>query len=88
MDDDLIKALRKKAKGYKAREVVDEFVVDENSAPVLSRRKVTYKDVPPDVGAVKTIAEILNDTGYKNFTTDELEKERERLLDELRKVID
>jgi hypothetical protein len=84
MDEDLMKALRKKAKGYKAKEIVDEFVIDEGSEPVLSRRKITYKDVPPDIGAVKTIAEILNDTGYKELTAEELKKEKQRLLEELK----
>jgi hypothetical protein len=84
MDEDLMKALRKKAKGYKAKEVVDEFVVDEGSTPVLSRRKITYKDVPPDIGAVKTIAEILSDTGYKELTAEELKREKQRLLEELK----
>jgi hypothetical protein len=84
MDEDLMKALRKKARGYKTKEVVDEFVIDESSTPVLSRRKITYKDVPPDIGAVKTIAEILSGAGYKELTTEELKKEKQRLLEELR----
>jgi hypothetical protein len=84
MDEDLMKALRKKAKGYKAKEVADEFVVGKSGTPVLSRRKITYKDVPPDIGAVKTIAEILNGGEYRELTPEELKKEKQRLLEELK----
>lgn len=86
LNDDIISALLKKAVGYEAKEVVEEFVVDETNTPVLSKRKVTYKDMPPDVGAVKTIAELLNGDDIKGLTTEELEKEKGRLLGELSKI--
>ncbi|MDR1905934.1 MAG: hypothetical protein LBQ27_03325 [Clostridiales bacterium] len=83
MDDDILRALIKKAKGYETKEVIDEFVVDESSVPILSKRKVTYKDIPPDISAAKTLAEFKNAGGYGDFTEDELKKEKERLLREL-----
>ncbi|MDR1939195.1 MAG: hypothetical protein LBQ40_00160 [Clostridiales bacterium] len=87
MNEDLMNALMKKAKGYETKEVVDEFVVDESNTPVLSKRKVIYKDVPPDVGAVKTIAEFIGDGGYPDYSTDELLKEKERLMTELERLV-
>ncbi|MDR3292878.1 MAG: hypothetical protein LBT20_02100 [Clostridiales bacterium] len=83
MNEDLIDALLKKAKGYEAKEVVDEFVVDESNLPVLSKRKVTYKDVPPDLGAVKAIAELAAEKEYRSLSTEELLREKRRLLKEL-----
>jgi hypothetical protein len=85
MNEKLIKALLKKAKGYETKEIIDEFTVDGDNAPVLNRRKITYKDVPPDIGAVKTIAEILNVNEYKDLSAEELQKEKRRLLEELQK---
>lgn len=84
MKEDLIKALLKKAKGYEAKEVVDEFVMDDGNRPILNKRKVTYKEVPPDINAVKAIAELTLEKDYKDYTPDELVKEKTRLLRELK----
>jgi len=80
-------ALRKKALGYKTTEVVEEYGVTDTGAVELVKRKVTEKDVPPDLSALKTYLEYnMGEEELKNYSIDELMAERERLLRELESV--
>ena len=71
-------ALIKKALGYDAVETVEEFVSNDGEI-VLSKKKVTTKNVPPDVTALKLLLETQTPS-LKNMTDEELEQEKQRLL--------
>ena len=51
----------------------------------MIKRKVVSKNVPPDVSAAKLLYEIEGGaTNLKDLTDDELEKEKQRLLEILK----
>ena len=81
-DKKVRKALEKRALGYEAEEVVEEYVKTEEGV-VLSKKKVTIKNVPPDVSALKILLET-NEVDLSLLTEEQLEKEKERLLLELK----
>ena len=79
--DKLKKALIKKAVGYSMDEVVEEYVCTEDGEIKLSKRKITKKNVPPDLTAVKILLEQLSENLDLSMLTDEqLEEEKQRLL--------
>ena len=71
-------ALIKKALGYDAKEVVEEYVESDGEIK-LCKKKVTTKNVPPDVTALKLLLES-DDTGVEKLSDEELLKEKDRLL--------
>ena len=75
---DLKSALIKKALGYDATEVVEEYIADEEGVK-LSKKKVTKKNVPPDITAIKLLLEG-DELDLSKMSDDELIKEKERLL--------
>lgn len=82
---ELIEALIKKALGYDATEVVEEYVGNDDGEVKLSKKKVTTKNVPPDMSALK----ILLDDSQKEvgqMTDEELEKEKIRLINLLKEI--
>ena len=81
MDKEIEDALRRRALGFEADEVVEEFAFQEGEA-VLLRRKVTKKAVPPDVTAAKMLSE--DETPVRALTDEQLRAEQERLLALLR----
>ena len=83
-DKEVKAALVKKALGFDATEIVEEYVSDEQGDIRLSRKKVTTKNVPPDVTALKMLLED-DGTPVSQMTDDELEKEKTRLLELLSK---
>ncbi len=79
LNDDILDAVIKRAKGYEARETVEEYSVVDGALELVKKR-VTVKDVPPDM----TAAKILFDTGGVDELSDEqLEREKQRLLKQL-----
>ena len=82
---ELIEALIKKALGYDATEVVEEYVGNDEGEVKLSKKKVTTKNVPPDMSALK----ILLDDSQKEvgqMSDEELEKEKIRLINLLKEI--
>ena len=74
-------ALLKRAMGFETSDVVEEFSAQENGELKLTKRKVTKKTIPPDISALKTLAELkLKESDYSLLSDEELERERERLL--------
>ena len=74
MEDDgeeVFAALRKRALGYDAR---------GNE----TRRKVSTKHVPPDLGAIKLLLELRG--GGRTPSEEELEEEKRRVLDLLKRL--
>ena len=49
--EDINRALMKKALGYTAEETVEEYSMKEDGEVLLSKKKVTKKNVPPDITA-------------------------------------
>ena len=81
MSDNTIKnALFKCAVGFDTEEVVEEFAMQEGQL-TLVKRKVTKRDVPPDLKAVKMLME--NDD-ISGMTDEQLKRERERLINLLK----
>ncbi|MBO4262400.1 MAG: hypothetical protein J5903_01295 [Clostridia bacterium] len=82
------RALLKKAIGYDAEEIVEEFGEDDAGEQRLCKRKVTKKNVPPDVSAAKLLLDLSKPCDYTSLTDEELEREREKLykiLEEIKK---
>ena len=55
--------LVKKALGYDVKEVVEEYVSDEDGEIKLTKKKVTKKNVPPDLTALKILLDGEDITG-------------------------
>ena len=82
--DGVQEALRKKALGYESEEVVEEWGVNDGELQLV-KRKVTKKEVPPDLSALKTYMEISTPTDrYESMSVEELLQERDRLLSQLK----
>ena len=81
---DLEQALIKKALGYDATEVVEEYVGDGDDIK-LSKKKVTTKNVPPDISALKFLLEE-SQKEVSEMTDQELYEEKVRLLCLLKEI--
>lgn len=81
-EDKIKKALLKKALGYSADEVVEEFSYDDKGDLKLSKKKVTKKHFSPDISAVKVLLERYYKT-YEDkvlvMSDEDLQAEQERL---------
>lgn len=80
MDEELINALKKRAKGYSFSEVQEEYSVTDGGEIALTKRKVCEKYCPPDTAALKTYMEIFKDEEISLLSDEELEREKHRLL--------
>ena len=81
---DLEQALLKKALGYDATEVVEEYVGDGDEIK-LSKKKVTTKNVPPDMSALKFLLDE-SQKEVSEMTDQELYEEKVRLLCLLKEI--
>lgn len=81
---DLEQALIKKALGYDATEVVEEYVGDGDEIK-LSKKKVTTKNVPPDMSALKFLLDE-SQKEVSEMTDQELYEEKVRLLCLLKEI--
>lgn len=77
--DDFKSALVKKALGYDTTEIVEEYVGGEEGEIKLTKKKVTTKNVPPDITAIKMLMEE-SQKPVETMSDEELEEERQRLL--------
>lgn len=85
-ENDRVKAaLVKKAIGYDSTEVVEEYVAGDEGEIRLSKKKVTKKNVPPDVAAIKMLMEE-GGCDVAQMSDEQLEQEKNRLLDALRRA--
>ena len=76
--DEIWEAVRRKAVGYETEESVEEFAIVEGELALVKRR-VTRKEIPPDVSAAKLLLEIGGD-GLENLSEEELKSEKLRLI--------
>ena len=79
------KAITKKAVGYQAKEIVEEYQKDQNGL-TLTKKRITKKHYPPDTQAAKMLLEELGQTELTMMSEDELLKEKQRLIDSLAKL--
>ena len=77
--DEIMDAVVKRACGYEAKEVVEEYAVVDGSLELV-KRKITVKDVPPDISAAKLV---MDGGDLSDLSDEQLELERARLLKEL-----
>ena len=80
LNDGKVKAaLVKKALGYDATEIVEEYVTCDEGDVKLSKKKVTKKNVPPDMTALKMLIEEDSAPVFE-MSDEELQAEMNRLL--------
>ena len=81
-EDVLKNTLLKKAKGFVVEEVVEEFGFNEEGKMVLTKKKVTTKEVAPDSNAIKYLLELenLNSNRFSTMTDEQLKQEKIKLL--------
>lgn len=80
MEQEVLGALKKCAVGFGTSEVVEEFSVEDGELKLI-KKKVTKKDIPPDIKAVKML---MDESGIDGLSDSELEEEREKLLNMLK----
>lgn len=76
MEEDVKGALKKCAVGFGTSEVVEEFSVEDGELKLV-KKKVTKRDIPPDIKAVKMLME---EGGVEGLSDGELEAEKEKLI--------
>lgn len=86
-DNSTINAIKSLASGMIVKEVTEEYVADDNGNMKLVKKKVNKKMLPPSTDICKLLySSAKADEGkYKNMSDEELEKEKIRLLHELKK---
>lgn len=74
------KALLDKALGYTTQEIIEEYGMSGEEF-VLQKRKTSTKTYPPDLSALQLLLEEKEvENKYQNFSNEELEKEKLRLI--------
>ena len=71
-DDVYVDALKKKAKGFTATEISEEYSSDGDGNLVLVKRKVNSKYYPPDTAAIKSVLDM---DGLETLSDEELEND-------------
>ena len=80
--DKIQKSLIKKAIGYQYKEVIEEYSVAEDGEK-LTKKKITTKDVPPDLTAVKMFLDSINittDENLEEMSDEELKQQIEKAM--------
>ena len=78
-------ALIKKALGYDAKEIVEEYAEKDDGEIRLLKKKVTTKNVPPDITALKILMDG-QERDVSEMSDEELVKEKTRLLNLLNEL--
>ncbi len=73
------------AKGVVLKEKTEEFVTDGDGSLTLKSRKIIRKQLAPDLQAIKMLDEIKTFDDMENMSDEELEKEKQKLLEEIKK---
>lgn len=80
MEEEIKGALKKCAVGFGTSEVVEEFCMEDGELKLV-KKKVTKKDIPPDIKAVKLL---MDGSGISDLSDEELEAEKLRLIEMLK----
>lgn len=82
----LKKSLISLAKGGVSKEVVEEYVKDgESDVLRLKSRKESKKVLAPDLASIKVLLAMKNSDIYEEMSDEELEMEKQKLIDLLSK---
>lgn len=81
LENEIYGALKKCASGLETNEVVEEFENKDGELRLI-KRKVTKRDIPPDIKAVKML---MDGTGVDGLSIEELEAEKKNLINLLNK---
>ena len=76
-------ALIKKAVGYLAEEITEEYSEGEGETKLV-KRKVVKKDVPPDMSAIKILLDGDKEKTLAELSDQELEQEKQRIISALK----
>lgn len=82
MDEELMDALLKRAKGYTYDEVQEEFAVRDDGEIALVKRKIAKKYCPPDSNALRAYLELTSSRSLADYSDEELVHERDRIIEE------
>ena len=88
-DDSTLKILKQSILGITTKETTTEYVVDEETGDLkISKQKVNEKSLPPNNDLIKLIYQYFteNKTDYNSLSDVDLEKEKVRLLKELKEL--
>ena len=80
-DENIKEALLKCATGTSTSEVVEEFAAVDGELKLV-KKKITKRDIPPDIKAVK----MLLDGNEETLSDEELEAEKNKLLNMLKEI--
>ena len=84
----MLETLYKKGIGYQTEEIVEEYASEDKGGELL-KRKVTLKNVPPDVVALKAYLDMSKQMDeFDNLSDSELKAEKIRLLKLLKSMED
>ena len=86
-DEDTLKLLKQCVLGTTTKEVISEYVFDENqNKMVLTKQKINEKELPPNADIIKLFYQhfLLEEDSLTKLTDEELLKEKERLLQQLK----
>ena len=78
--EEVKEAILKVALGYSVEEVTEEYDAREGELKLV-KRKETKKDVPPDLKAAMLL---MGKKDYRTLSDEELEREKERLIAQLK----
>ncbi len=76
------KALLKRALGYDSSETIEEYAMNGEDMTMI-KKKITTKNVPPDISAVKVLLENFSQNeavDFSQLSDAQLECEKQRLL--------
>ena len=87
LSKELMKALEICIKGITSKEITTEYVVDEETGQMRAvKQKINEKTIPPNVDLLKLLysSSKQSEDDYEKMTDEELEKEKMRLIKELK----
>jgi len=76
LEEQIKDALKRCAVGFGTSETVEEFSVEDGELRLV-KKKVTKRDIPPDIKAVKLL---MDGEGLDGLSDESLEEEREKLI--------
>lgn len=81
-----MKALKQCITGLTTKEIVTEYDVDDDGKLKIVKQKINEKNLPPNSDIIKLVYQHYteNKVDYDKFSDDDLEKEKNRLLKELK----
>lgn len=82
-----MKALKQTLTGLTVKETTTEYVLDDETGKMkMVKQKVQEKTLPPNVDLMKVVYQQIVEpkSGYDDMSDEELEKEKQRLLKELK----